>query len=173
MSDSNFEIRRQALGTPNQSGVLLQPTGVTSLPRGTAVAFDGSLNLVEAEPGSPFIGFLRREVNTVGPTLADSVFGLSVGAEPRLDLPELFGSAVSAEAAIEVEAEGADYLVAAGDGAVGPITNATAAKTGLTFRGGKFSVAQTGERVEFVLAAQLPPVNAGFARIRAVRFGGA
>ena len=52
MSDSNFEIRRQALGTPNQSGVLLQPSGVTSLPRGIAVAFDGSLNLIEAEPGS-------------------------------------------------------------------------------------------------------------------------
>ena len=172
MSDSNFELRRQAADVPAQSAIMPAPNAVTALPRGTAVALASDGTFVRCDPNKPFFGFLRRDINLVGPTLADHTFGFGGGGFARLELPEQFGNSVTAEGAIEVEAEGTDYLVNSADGVTGFITTATAVGVGLNFAGGKFVVAQGSERAEFVLAQQLTPINAGFARIRAIRMGG-
>lgn len=171
--DSTFEIRRQADGVPPQSAVMPTPSGVTSLPRGTAIALDTDGTFVPCNVGKPFFGFLKREINTTGPALADHVFGFAGGGMPRLELSDKFGGATSVEGAIEVEAEGTNYLVFSTDGTnTGFITTATAPGVGLNFFNGKFRVVQGSERAEFVLAQQLTPTNDGFARIRAVRQGG-
>jgi phage protein U len=106
-----------------------------------------------------YVGFVTRDVTTDGPTLADHVY------PGRLELPFEAGDKVSVEKADAVAAEGSDYILISGTGA---ITSGTAVGTQLSFVGGKFRVKQSADVAYFTLAAQLTPEEVGNSvRIRA------
>ena len=127
---SNFEIRRVRPG----SNISRKFTGTAK--RGTAVgAHATDVEVAALAQGTNFLGFLTRDVAADGPSLESRVFPL---------LEQAFKSVleVSLQKADEVECEGTDCIQTAGDGAVGATT---AVGTLLSFKDGKWRVAQSGE----------------------------
>ena len=107
-----------------------------------------------------FLGFALREVTTDGPTLEEQVF-------PALEFPYKSGEQISLFKALEVEAEGSDFILLSG---VGQITTQTAVGTLLSFIAGKFYASQSGDMPFYMLSANnLTPEEAGELRIRAER----
>ncbi len=121
-----------------------------------------------------FDGFISREVRV--PTSGDrpTKFG-----NPRtdseilwnegLETPFIAGREGTVEDAQSIVAEGEDYLVLSGDGA---IEDDTAAGTYLSFADGKFKVAEEGDEVSFRLTSQMTPIDDGEVRITAERVAG-
>jgi len=108
------------------------------------------------------LGFVDRDVVTGGPSVVDRA-GLFPG---RIELPYTTGLECTLEQADAVEAEGSNYLVLSGTGA---ISSGTAINTKLSFSGGKFYVAQTNDTAYYLLAGLPTPETAGNVRIFATR----
>lgn len=165
-----FEITKRSLvpfnslTTPAPDNSLVAGTVVNE--RGVAFQFsatDGGAVL--ADGSKAFAGFLARRTKVNGPSLEDVVY------PGRLELPFVAGGPASFEYAEEVEVEGpagvnSTYLIGTGASA---ISGSTAASTKLSFSGGAFCVAQTGQYAEFELVAQLTPETSGNVRFRARR----
>ena len=146
-------------------------------PYGLAVEDDdpSAANAAIAAYGTGFLGFLMQEVTIAGPTALQLMAGVQ-------QLPATAGHAVSIAYGDtgEIEVEGADatgistvaaLLITAGTGA---ISASTAKHTELSFRGGKWRVAQTSDRVcgKMVDAGMTPDVAAQIrCRIRVFRGG--
>ena len=162
---SNFEIVRAYPGR-QQSGVLNfaasrgTPLGALTTDTSASAAAANSFELAGANGnyGQNFLGFLERDCTVAGPTLADHIY------PNRLELPYKVGTEVSVIKAAAVEAEGTDFLLTSGTGA---LTTSTAVGTKISFRNGKFSAAQSGEIAYFTVAANnLTPYTASALRMR-------
>lgn len=180
--DSAFEIRVRS-GVHNVSRVFTLPTGVQSLPRGTALMEHDSADETATErsallanPNGVFLGFLVRGVRDET-TDTGRLQILEEQSFPRGDIPDASGAGVSLETGEVVEVEGADYLLGSGAGAITTGTvEAGATDQGTTytsFVNGKFAIAQSGQRKEFVIAKVLTPATAGNVRLRLNRVHGA
>jgi len=151
--DALFEIIRRG---PRENKSLTMPA--VAIVEGAAMQEDttnpGTAKL--ADGTTPFGGFVNRPV-VVGvptPTYAE----LAGGGSLPLESPYQAGHEGSLEDADEVIAEGADYVLGTGGDA---ISAGTAVNTKCSFRVGKFCVAQTNQRVEYVLIEKPAPVVAG------------
>lgn len=159
-----FDIRRPDPGwrasrvfNPNQFAGLTT-AGTLVISRGTALGPHASdPNQCDMADGKNFIGFVMRDVNVGGPSLADHVY------PNRLELPYALGTEVSMEKAYEVDAEGAGFLVTSGTGA---LSVATAVGATISFNDGRFYAAQTGDQVFYRVSAILTPTIAGNLRMR-------
>lgn len=155
---TKFEVTRRVEGK-NISGIY-----DSAAPRGLGLgahATDATkFNLAQH---NTFLGVLTRDVKVGGLTLSDRVFGVTSDDPVGLESPFTAGQEVSLEKAQEAELEGADYLVLSGTGA---ISGSTAVGTSLSYLNGRLRQSQTGEIVNGVLTAQLPPIDSGGVRIR-------
>lgn len=176
--DSAFEIRVKS-PNPHVSRVFTLPTGVQSVPRGLALMEHDSVNeattdksALLAQPNGVFLGFLVRGVRDET-TDAGKLAVLEEQVFPRAEIPQASGGGVSVEEAIEIEAEGPDYLLASGVGAITTSTVEAGASdlgtTHLNFIDGKLRLAQGTERKEFVISKILVAETAGNVRLRARR----
>ncbi|HEV2330568.1 MAG TPA: hypothetical protein VGY56_17445 [Verrucomicrobiae bacterium] len=168
-----FEITKRSfvpfnsLTTPQPDASLA--TGTVVNPRGVAFQFDSTDGqAVMADGTKAFAGFITRYTKVDGPTLEDVVY------PGRTELPFVAGGPASFEYAEEVEVEGppgvnSTYVIGTGASA---ISAATAAETKLSFSGGAFCVAQTGQDAEFILVAQMTPEVTGNIRFRARKITG-
>ncbi len=170
---AQFDITKRSLvplnslTTPTPDGSLVAGTVVNE--RGVAFQFNSTDGqAVLADGTKAFAGFLTRRTKVGGPSLEDVVY------PGRTELPFVAGGPASFEYAEEVEVEGAPgvnstWLIGTGAGA---ISATTAAETKLSFSGGAFCVAQTGQNAEFELVAQLTPETSGNVRFRARKLTG-
>jgi hypothetical protein len=173
---SQFEVVRRE-GTLNFSGKFTSAylaansgtggvAGTLTAVRGLALgahATDGeSLDLAGA---NSYIGNLTRRVVVGGAQLQDRVFGPVSAVPVGVEFPFPDGAEVTVEVPKTIEAEGSDYLVLSGTGA---ITNGTAVGAKLSFSSGKLYVAQTGDTPFFLLTANsLTSSDGSSLRIRA------
>lgn len=162
MLNSNFEIRRNRL-TGTISGTL----PATALKRGTPLM----VSAIDADTGVKTFavadgrcdGFLTKESRTTPGYSADELaFGLHTYPSGEFSTPFEASKPGSIEPAEAVEVEGSDYILGSG---TGQITADTAAETVLSFDGGLFYVAQTGDWAWGRLVKQMTPVNGGACRI--------
>ncbi len=145
-------------------------------PYGQAMEEDdpSAANAAIAAYGTGFLGFLMQQVTADGVTALQHLASIK-------QVPAPVGQAISiATGEGEILVEGADstgistvaaLLITAGTGA---ITSSTAKHTQLSFRGGKWRVAQTGDRVCGVMidAGMTPEVATQIrCRIRVFRGG--
>jgi hypothetical protein len=170
---AQFEITKRslvpynALTTPTPDAGLAAGTVVNE--RGVAFQFSATDGQAELADGTKaFAGFLTRRTKVNGASLEDVVF------PGRTELPFVAGGPASFEYAEEVEVEGASsvnstWMIGTGAGA---IAATTAAETKLSFSGGAFCVAQTGQNAEYELIAQMTPETAGNVRFRARKLTG-
>ena len=127
---SNFEIRR----VRPASNISRKFTGTAK--RGTALgAHATDVEAAALAQGTNFLGFLTRDVSADGPSLESRVL-------PLLEQAFKSGLEVSLQKADEIECEGTDYIQTTGGAAIG---SATPVGTLLSFKDGKWQVAQTGE----------------------------
>lgn len=153
MTKQLFQITRHAHADQPGADSFTLPSGVTYLRRGTALgpSADGVLDLAQA---TRFTGFLCRDVNETGPTMAQ-LYRLEgpggAGTPPEYDeLPYKSGESVAVQKADEYEAEGVYFLHLSGTGA---ISSATAVGTRIEFLNGRARVEQTGGNGVFAVAA--------------------
>jgi hypothetical protein len=128
--------------------------------RGTPLGAHASDNDSFALAGPKnFMGFLERDCTLTGPTLADHVY------PGRLELPYKAGYEVSVIKASAFEAEGSNYLLLSGTGA---LSNSTAIGTPVTVENGLLRVAVLGTDIPYwtVSAKAVDPVDAGAVRLR-------
>lgn len=150
-----FEIIK--LAEREHYGTLTAPAAVAAL-IGTAYQEGATAGqAVLADGSSPIIGFVTRDIVVGGPTLADSIM------PGRTALPFQDGRVISTEYAQEYEAEGVDYLITSGPGA---LTSGTALKTAVSFSGGKTCKAVSGQIAEFILVDKPTPLVGGALRMR-------
>lgn len=152
MSERTFEITRRYFGDPVSGKFTLPDSNpkLRGIPLGPHATLDETFDL--ADPGK-FIGFLTRDVTTDGATITE----LHLPTDD-LELPYKSGGEVAVEKADEFEAEGTDFLVLSGTGA---ISNATAVGTLIEPSAGKWRVAQNPEDgVYRIVKANLPAVDA-------------
>lgn len=148
-----FEISRPG---PGRHISLILPAGAAV--RGLAYQESATAGTAELADGTkPIVGFSTREVKVDGPALGDVVF------PGRLELPFKAGQEGSFEQAEEVQAEGTDYIVTDGAGAV---SSGTALETEMSFLGGKWQVKQSGQKIFGHLKEIMTPEVAGALRIR-------
>jgi len=162
MIQNQFDIRR-----PYEGWRLSRVTDVAmACPRGTAFGYDATTaDKIVLAGGKNFLGFVMREVVVGGPGLPDHVY------PNRLELAYASGQEASLEKADEVEAEGSNFLVLSGTGA---LANNTAVDTQISFNNGKFYIAQTGDipfykvsaNPNMLAAAGVNPVVPGALRFR-------
>jgi hypothetical protein len=131
MAESYFQIKRPS---PNEATSLII---YEQRKRGVAISHDQSTPTIGIPcNGRGFIGFLNRPVNDVGPSLESLVFP---GVEAESPVP--YSHACSLEDALEVEAEGVDFLYDSGNETVNVNTPVGSL---LTFRDGQFALYQSG-----------------------------
>lgn len=119
--------------------------------RGRAVGAHSSdpTKVIDAAPGN-FIGFLSRDVTKTGPTFA-RLNGLPDGADVDynpLETPIKTGEYSTIEHADIFEAEGGDFVIDSGTGA---LSSATPVGTLLEFSGGKLRERQGTNKPEYVV----------------------
>lgn len=151
MRTSPFEITIPA-ACGNQTGLLQ-----VAAPRGLALGYlagVGNSNIYNLASGTNFVGFVTRDVTVLGATLEDRIFGRSsiapLYASIGPEFPDKAGTMVTTEQAEEVEAEGALNVLTSGTGL---LSAATTVGTNLSFREGKFSVAQASDTPLYVITA--------------------
>ncbi len=111
-----------------------------------------------------FIGHLTRRVVTGGLTITDRFLGVTSAEPVGVESPFKVGEEVSVEKAHEIEAEGSDYLVTSGTGA---LTAGTSIPNPCSFKDGKLRLTQGGEIANYMLTAvALTPNTAGNLRCR-------
>lgn len=147
-----------------------------AVPYGLAMEDDdpSAANGAIAAYGTGFLGFAMQEVDATGPTALQLVAGvkqlpaqtgqtisIAYGSAGEIEVEAATGSSISTTAAL---------MITSGTGA---ISAATAKHTELSFRGGKWRVAQTGDRVcGKMLDAGMTPDVAGQVRCRIRVFRG-
>jgi hypothetical protein len=129
--------------------------------RGKAIMRDTTTPTKGALAAGVFLGFLTRDVVDGGPTAIERA-GVYPG---RLEQDDDFGQ-VTLELADAVEAEGSDYVLTSGTGA---LSSGTAIGTLLSFVDGKFYVAQGSDEKPFRLGKVLTEEVSGNLRIYAER----
>lgn len=145
---TKFEIRRRHAGDPMSRVVTaagpvytasVQANGVGNglLPRGTAIGYGPDIDTGLLAQGSGFVGFMTRDLTDQGATLTE----LYIPQNP-LALPNQSGTAVGLEKAEEVQCAGVSYILTSGTGA---ISLGTPQGTKLSFKDGRFYVAQLGD----------------------------
>lgn len=155
-----FQIRLSRLG-----GTISGTSPVLAVPMGTAFEIvdkdpDTGVNRFALANGRA-AGFVTREVR-VGAGLTDSELVDQLMGLTLMETPFEAGKACSIEQATHIEAEGVDFVLSSGTGA---ITAGTAAGSKLSFLNGKFHVAQATEFAQFRLVQQMTPDIAGNVRI--------
>ena len=163
-----FEITKRSprpvvsLLTPasGQGYALTAGSGLIGYMRGTPMQESATPGQAELADGTkPFAGFLTRDSQAGGATLADQI------VPGRLELPFVAGEDGSFEFAEEVVAEG-PLLIDAG------LTGATPLKTPISFAAGKFAVAGSGQNAQWVLVELPAPDTTGNVRARFVTMAG-
>lgn len=165
ISNSKFEVRRNGQGTI--SGLL----PAIAVPIGTAFMYgakdpDTGENTFQLAQGRAD-GFVTKDVRTTegmsDTELANEAVGLMAGDGGDFQGHFVAGKSGSIELPRELEVEGDDYVMGSGTGA---ITTGTAVDSKLSFRNGKFTVAQSGERAQYRLVKQMTAqVTSGATRI--------
>lgn len=146
-------------------GLALGALGANPVSGGAANNSEG----LDLAGGNNFLGHLTRRVVIGGLTLADRVFGVTSAVPVGLESPFSDGLEVTVESAQTIEAEGTQYLLTSGTGA---ITGSTAVGTGLSFNNGLLYVAQAADQVYYRLTANnLPAADGVSLRIRADNVG--
>jgi hypothetical protein len=146
-----------------QDGILLSLTVASALPLGTAVGQDTSdytRAVVADTTGSnlKFSGFLSQPTKDGGPDLGDLTW------PDKFTQPVAVNGQVTLDRFAEIEAEGTDFLVQSGTGA---LAANTPAGTLLAFVGGKLRIAQPNDKAVFRLTSQVQPEDSGNVRITA------
>lgn len=124
--------------------------------RGVAIQADTTTPSKGALATGDYLGFLTRDVVATLDVAERAVW------PGRLELPFIAGGQVSIERADAIEAEGTDYLVTSGTGA---LAAETSLGTDLSFASGKLRVKQSGDRAVFKLREVQTPEVAGNLRI--------
>lgn len=146
----------------------LAPSGTWLLPFSIGLAMEKSGEEICVPANGQFTGFLSKEVTADGPTFEEMELGYP-------NLPTKIGekatlTALQDGALIEVEGEDAIAYSEAGDHLLvttgtGHVNTDTAEGTSLSFKQGKWYIAQTGDFVFGILRKQLTPVTAGNIRL--------
>lgn len=149
---SQFEIRRRS---PSQN-ISINLDFAAS--RGTPIMRDTTTPTKGALANGACLGFLTRDVQSGGPSVIEraGLWG------PRLEQPDGFGE-VTLELAEAVECEG-DFVLTSGTGA---LASNTAIGTLLSFKNGKFYVAQSSDEKTWRLGKLPTPETDGNVRIYA------
>lgn len=152
-----FIIRRSTPGTV--SGIL----PASALPIGTPLMYsdkdpDTGENTFAVATGK-YLGFMSR-ASRVLPGLTDEEQLMGFGLETPFQASKPGTVEVNVD---ELEVEGDEYIV--GSTATGAISSGTSAGTKLSFSGGKFYEAQSGDLASFELVHQMTPTDGGACRI--------
>jgi hypothetical protein len=166
---SPFEITRRDPSI-NASAVFTPAAGFDPVPRGFALgAHATDATAFDVAQHNTFIGHLTRQVKVGGLSITDRWFGMTSETPVGVESPFVAGQEVTIQKAKEIEAEGSDYLVLSGTGA---IAADTAVGTNLSFYNGYLRQTQNEEVPNYVLTAHLAPMTPGGIRIRAERVSG-
>lgn len=163
---TNFE----PIGEITKAVSLKTPSG-NAYPRGTAFGNHATdPNAAILATGTNFAGFVTRDTVLLPRNLREFLHPNAI-----LETPTIAGEMATLEDYNEIEAEGADYLVLDGTGA---INSSAVVGTKLSFNAGKLRVAQEGENYYFEVTANSAVASSQFAsrngalRIRARRTSG-
>ena len=161
-----FEILRRSprpvvsLLTPASGQGYALANGLIGYARGTPMQESATAGQAELADGTkPFAGFMTRDSQAGGPVLGDTIY------PGRLELPFAAGLEGSFEFGEEVVAEGPNFIDAG-------LTAATPLKTAVSFAGGKFAVAVSGQDAQFVLVELPAPDVTGDVRARFILMAG-
>jgi len=155
---SKFEITRRKNGSNNHSGKYAS-AAVRGLALGAHASDPLSFSIAEH---NNFIGFLTRDVQSGGLTLAQRVFGVPGTTPVGMESPFTAGEEVSLEKADEIEIEGPAHLYSG----TGQITEATAVPTNVSVKEGKWRQSQGTERVNGTLTANALPTQGDVGHLR-------
>ncbi len=127
---------------------------VAAIPRGVALGIDPTnpRSFVLAQPTN-FIGHVTRDVRAADAAieLQEALLGERLSDEIVMpELPFKLGTMVSVNHGRRLEVEGSDFIL---DSGTGLITSATALRSPLTFKDGKFAVAQANQDIYYRLSA--------------------
>lgn len=167
-TSSNFEIRRPGFGGTISGTLPAAACTVGMAMEITSKNADTGINTFALADGRAD-GFVTREVRaTEGLTAEELQFGLNSyttasGSTGEIVTPFTVSKPGSLEPLpLELEVEGSDYILGTG---TGMINTGTAADTVLSFRSGKFYVAQTNDWAQYRLVKQMTPNTATNTRI--------